>query len=131
MNNILKFILFLALILSNLNAAPARGGLLTFTQPDGTTFKGYLKGDAAFHWIESNSKVVMYNSNDKNYYYGILNTDGKLVLSKERPDNKIVNKNKNAISFNSQNIQVDTLDKKTRRALSKLQYQSRQGSHPR
>jgi hypothetical protein len=43
-------------------------GLKTFKQPDGTIFQGYLRGTAAFNWIESNEDLVQYNTDDKYYY---------------------------------------------------------------
>ena len=53
-------------------------GLKTFKQPDGTTFQGYLKGTAAFNWIESNEDLVQYNTDDK-YYYKVDIVDSKIV----------------------------------------------------
>jgi hypothetical protein len=50
----------------------------TYKQPDGTIFKGYLKGTAALSWIESNNNLVKYNVNDR-YYYKIDIVDSKIV----------------------------------------------------
>jgi hypothetical protein len=53
-------------------------GLKTFKQPDGTIFQGYLRGTAAFNWIESNEDLVQYNTDDK-YYYKVDIVDSKIV----------------------------------------------------
>jgi M6 family metalloprotease-like protein/PGF-pre-PGF domain-containing protein len=49
----LAYILLLVLISAIVFAVPARPGVHTFEQPDGTTFKGYLKGDENNHWYET------------------------------------------------------------------------------
>lgn len=65
-------------------ASPAIKKQITFTQPDGTTFKGQLHGDASFHWIESNGDVVIYNPEDKYYYKAVLDKDKGLVMTNSR-----------------------------------------------
>ena len=45
-----------------LKAVPANPFLTSFTQPDGSTFKAYLKGDESFSWIETKEKLVLVKS---------------------------------------------------------------------
>ena len=132
MKNITKILTLLILLGTLLNAAPARGGLITFTQPDGTTFQGYLKGDAAFHWIESDSKVVMVNPQDEFYYNAKIDKSGKLVMTKEKPSNARVSKSARASAMSAQVTKQDhRLDSETKKALMNLQKQARKGHHPR
>jgi len=65
-------------------ASPAINKKITFTQPDGTTFEGELRGDASFHWIESNGDVVIYNPEDKYYYKAVVDKDKGLVMTKNK-----------------------------------------------
>ncbi len=125
-----KILLTVTLLLAftALDAAPARGGLHTFTQADGRSFQGYLKGDAAFHWIESNGSVVLFNRVDNNYYKAKLNSSGKFVMSKE----KVISKSeKSQLNFRAKSANKHSLDEVQAKALQKLQRESRQGSHPR
>ena len=38
-------------------AVPAAPFLITFAQPDGSTFQAHLKGDEHFSWIETENKL--------------------------------------------------------------------------
>lgn len=87
----LKIILTLALTSSFSFAGPAISGTRTFTQPDGTKFEGVLKGDSSFHWIESNSEVVIYNPQDKFYYKAIIDINKGLILTNKKPLVKVDN----------------------------------------
>jgi hypothetical protein len=52
-----------------------------FKQSDGTVFKGKMKGDEAFHYIQTNDgNIVKYNKKSKNYEYMILKNND-LVFS--------------------------------------------------
>ena len=84
MQIMLRTIISIFLIGSLLQAAPARGGIMTFTQPDGSTFQGILKGDSSFHWIESENKVVLFNSKDKFYYNASFDKTGNVKLVSKR-----------------------------------------------
>jgi len=76
------FILLLAVVV--LYAAQAIQKELEFTQPDGTTFKGYLRGDSALHWIESYGEIIVYNPEDSYYYKAIVNTEEGIIPSLEK-----------------------------------------------
>jgi hypothetical protein len=70
----------------------------TYKQPDGTIFKGYLKGTAALSWIESNNNLVKYNVDDR-YYYKIDIVDSKIVYV-EKYIGSVINKSINRSSAN-------------------------------
>ena len=132
MKNIIKILTLFILLGTLLNAAPVRGGLITFTQPDGSTFEGYLKGDSTFNWIESGSNVVMYSQEDNFYYNAEVSKSGKLVMSKEKPSNAKTYKSARAYSVTKQEEKnLHKLDKNTKNALREMQKEARRGSHPR
>ena len=75
--------IILITILSSMGfSAQAFQGEITFKQEDGTTFKGHLKGDEWFSWVENKqTQVIKYNSQSKNYEYGkIADVNGTLDL---------------------------------------------------
>lgn len=80
---IIKLLLIIMLAVVGVLAAPARGGVITFRQADGSTFQGLLKGNAAFHWIESDGEIVLYNPKDGNYYRAEV-VDKRVQMSKEK-----------------------------------------------
>lgn len=132
MKNTMTYFILLALFTLTLNAAPARGGLITFTQPDGTTFEGFLKGDSTFNWIESGSNVVMYSKEDNFYYNAEVSKSGKLVMTKEKPSKTKAYKSVRASSLTKQEKQkLHQLNKRTKNALREMQKNARKGSHPR
>ena len=84
MHRIFQLILGVLFVGTLLQAAPARNGVKTFTQPDGSTFQGILKGDSSFHWIESENKVVLFNAKDKFYYNASFDKTGNVKLVSKR-----------------------------------------------
>jgi len=68
----------------NLMAVPAAPFLITFAQPDGSTFQAHLKGDEYFSWIETENKLVLVQSKASGYFeFALLKRDDKnrLVLA--------------------------------------------------
>ena len=68
----------------NLMAVPAAPFLITFAQPDGSTFQAHLRGDEHFSWIETENKQVLVQSKASGYFeFALLKRDDKnrLVLS--------------------------------------------------
>ncbi len=68
----------------NLLAVPAAPFLITFAQPDGSTFQAHLRGDEYFSWIETENKQVLVQSKASGYFeFALLKRDDKnrLVLS--------------------------------------------------
>lgn len=69
----MKYVLIIALMLQGVWAAPALLEEIDFKQKDGTTFKGHLKGDEHFSWIEDKEgHVIVYNKASKNYEFATL-----------------------------------------------------------
>ena len=52
----------------NLMAVPAAPYLITFAQPDGSTFEAHLKGDESFSWIETQNKQVLVKSKRSGFF---------------------------------------------------------------
>ena len=68
----------------NLMAVPAAPFLITFAQPDGSTFQAHLRGDEYFSWIETENKQVLVQSKASGYFeFALLKRDDKnrLVLA--------------------------------------------------
>ena len=49
-------------------AAPALPSLLEITQPNGSKFKAYLKGDEYFSWWESKKGTVLFRNLKSGYF---------------------------------------------------------------
>ena len=119
--------LLTALLISStlLFAGPARGGVLTFSQPDGTTFQGYLKGTSAFNWIESEGKVIKYNQDDKFYHIAIFDSNNSLVLTDNLPTSYMKNAPSRLATPKSHSVAS-----KTSKKLMNLYNQKRTDSSP-
>ena len=60
----------------NLWAVPAVPFLITFAQPDGSTFKANLRGDEHFSWIESKNKQIIIKNKTTGYFeFALLKSD--------------------------------------------------------
>ena len=79
---ITKITLLTLVTVATLNAVEAYQGDITFTQNDGTTFVGKLKGDEYFHWIEDkHGNLIVYNKKSQRYELGkVVEKEGKLEL---------------------------------------------------
>ena len=68
----MKLISLTALILMGfavkLLAVPAAPFLITFAQPDGSTFLAHLKGDEYFSWIETKNKMILVKSKTSGFF---------------------------------------------------------------
>jgi len=76
------FVVLIFVFNHSLFAISAFPGELTFTQNDGSTFKGHLVGDEWLHFVSlENDYVAIYNKDKKNYEYALIETiDGKSKL---------------------------------------------------
>ena len=64
-----------------LMAVPAVPFLITFAQPDGSTFQAHLRGDEHFSWIETKNKQVLVKSKASGYFeFALLKRDDKKRL---------------------------------------------------
>ena len=78
----MKLKILTALILAGfavkLLAVPATPFLITFAQPDGSTFQAHLKGDEYFSWIETKNKMILVKSKSSGYFeLAVIKRDGK------------------------------------------------------
>ena len=83
----MKLISLTALILMGfavkLLAVPAAPFLITFAQPDGSTFQAHLKGDEYFSWIETKNKMILVKSKTSGFFeFALVKRDGenRLIL---------------------------------------------------
>ena len=59
-------------------AVPAAPFLITFAQPDGSTFRAHLKGDEYFSWIETENKMILVKSKTSGYFeFAVIKRDEK------------------------------------------------------
>ena len=59
-------------------AVPAAPFLITFAQPDGSTFRAHLKGDEYFSWIETENKMILVKSKSSGYFeFAVIKRDEK------------------------------------------------------
>ena len=78
----MKSISLIALILAcfavKLLAVPAAPFLITFAQPDGSTFLAHLKGDEYFSWIETENKMILVKSKTSGFFeFAVIKRDEK------------------------------------------------------
>ncbi len=59
-------------------AVPAAPFLITFAQPDGSTFQAHLKGDEYFNWIETDNKMIIVKSKKSGFFeFALIKRDEK------------------------------------------------------
>ena len=74
-------ILLIAGLAVKLLAVPAAPFLITFAQPDGSTFQAHLKGDEYFSWIETEKKMILVKSKTSGYFeFAVIKRDEKKRL---------------------------------------------------
>ena len=71
-------VLILAGFAVKLLAVPAAPFLITFAQPDGSTFQAHLKGDEYFSWVETKNKMILVKSKTSGFFeFAVIKRDGK------------------------------------------------------
>ena len=78
----MKLNILIAVILAGfavkLLAVPAVPFLITFAQPDGSTFQAHLKGDEYFSWIETENKMILVKSETSGFFeFALIKRDKK------------------------------------------------------
>ena len=81
----MKLIILFALVLIGfavkLLAVPAAPFLITFAQPDGSTFQAHLKGDEHFSWIETKNKMILVKNKTSGFFeFAMVKRDEKSRL---------------------------------------------------
>ena len=78
MKHISLKIALLAGFAMKLMAVPAAPFLITFAQPDGSTFQAHLRGDEYFSWIEAENKMIIVKNKTSGYFeFAILKRGDK------------------------------------------------------
>ena len=98
----------------NLMAVPAAPFLITFAQPDGSTFQAHLRGDEHFSWIETENKQVLVKSKASGYFeFALLKRDDKNRLVLAPSGTRYVERAKSALrsESNPPNISREQLGK--------------------
>ena len=67
-NNLLISIIIFFISYSILFAVPASPNLMEITQPNGSKFRAYLKGDEYFSWWESEKGLALYRNLKSGYF---------------------------------------------------------------
>ena len=78
----MKLNILIALLIAGfavkLLAVPAAPFLITFAQPDGSTFQAHLKGDEYFSWIETEKGMILVKSKTSGYFeFAVIKRDEK------------------------------------------------------
>jgi len=112
----MKKILLIGLIISystTLFAVMAYPGEITFKQADGSTFKGHLKGDEWFSWVEGKQGTILtYNKNSKNYELAIIQqVNGVAELTPSGTKFSPSYHTSNAFSLGSQAVDTQVIKK--------------------
>ena len=84
LNYIIAFILVLSSFAIKILAVPAAPFLITFAQPDGSTFQAHLRGDEYFSWIETEKKMIIVKSKKSGFFeFALIKRDfeNRLILS--------------------------------------------------
>lgn len=71
--------LSLAALAFSADAKPARRGVMTVTQPDGTTLKIQKYGDETMHFVTTPDGLLLHEGNDGFYTFGTVDTNGAVV----------------------------------------------------
>ena len=72
------FAIILIVFSVKLLAVPAAPFLITFAQPDGSTFQAHLKGDEYFSWIETEKKMIIVKSKTSGFFeFALVKRDSK------------------------------------------------------
>lgn len=103
----MKYLLIITIILSALQAAPARPGERVFKQSDGSTFLGQAKGNQHLNWIQSKSgDILKYNSDTKNYELAEIKDDNLKASGIKYADSINKAKNLKTIKLNKEDLYI-------------------------
>lgn len=125
MKMVICFTTIITLVFSSLLfAAPAYQGSIVFKQKDGSSFKGKLKGDEWFNWVEDKQgNIIKYNKKSKNYEYGVIKQkNGEFDLLPSGVMAGTQAKMTSSGNIQADQVMVEKIDQKT---LSKIWKQKR------
>ena len=105
-------IILLTVFTMNLKAVPAAPYLITFAQPDGSTFEAHLKGDENFSWIETQNKQVLVKSKYSGFFeFAIVEEDEEKRMKLVPSGVPVIKQGQSALRFASgiQNVTREQL----------------------
>ena len=86
----------------NLMAVPAAPYLITFAQPDGSTFQAHLRGDEYFSWIEAENKMIIVKNKTSGYFeLALLKRDDKNRLKLVPSGIPVIKRGQSSLRFNT------------------------------
>jgi len=98
----------------NLMAVPAAPYLITFAQPDGSTFLAHLKGDENFSWIETQNKQVLVKSKSSGFFeFALIEEDADKRLKLVPSGIPVIKRGQSALRSNTEvpNVSREQLGK--------------------
>ena len=91
----------------NLMAISAAPYLITFAQPDGSTFEAHLKGDENFSWIETQNKHVLVKSKRSGFFeFALIEEDGDKNLKLIPSGIPVIKRGQSTIRSGTEILQV-------------------------
>jgi hypothetical protein len=91
-------IVLLSVFALKLMAVSATPYLITFAQPDGSTFEAHLKGDEYFSWIETQDKQVLVKSKSSGFFeFALLEEDSDKRLKLVPSGIPVINRGQSAL----------------------------------
>tara|TARA_B100000586_G_scaffold244931_1_gene200149 strand:+ start:136 stop:543 length:408 start_codon:yes stop_codon:yes gene_type:complete len=98
-------ILKIALLTSftfDLMAVPAAPYLITFAQPDGSTFEAHLRGDEHLNWIEAENKMIIIKNKTSGYFeFAMLKLDDKNRLKLVPSGIAVIKRGQSSLRYNT------------------------------
>jgi len=86
----------------NLMAVPAAPFLITFAQPDGSTFQAHLRGDERFSWIETENKQVLVKSKASGFFeFAMIEEDEDKRLKLVPSGIPVIKRGQSSLRFDS------------------------------
>ncbi|MBT4185544.1 MAG: hypothetical protein HOE10_09905 [Deltaproteobacteria bacterium] len=98
----------------DLMAVPAAPFLITFAQPDGSTFQAHLKGDENFSWIETQNKQVLVKSKSSGFFeFALIEEDADKRLKLVPSGIPVIKRGQSALRSNTEvpNVSREQLGK--------------------
>ena len=114
MNLISLTIVLLSGFAIDLMAVPAAPFLITFAQPDGSTFQAHLKGDENFSWIETQNKQVLVKSKSSGFFeFALIEEDADKRLKLVPSGIPVIKRGQSALRSNTEvpNVSREQLGK--------------------
>ena len=102
MKSIMLTIVLLTSFTFDLLAVPAAPYLITFAQPDGSTFEAHLRGDEHLNWIEAENKMIIIKNKTSGYFeFAVLKLDYKNCLKLVPSGIAVIKRGESSLRYNT------------------------------